>query len=162
MNQVNSKNSKFDEILKTATRLPESAPSESIRNLLEQMRSILDGWDWVGIYLLRANGLELGPFAGKPTDHKFIEVGVGVCGSAVAENRNIVVADVRERENYLACTLETRSEIVVLIKDGEEILGQFDIDSDRVGNFTEEDSRFLENLSVIVAPHIKKLLEVTD
>ncbi|MBX9691465.1 MAG: GAF domain-containing protein, partial [Cyanobacteria bacterium] len=86
------------------------------------------------------------------------EIGVGVCGSAVEQNTNIIVDDVTKRDNYLACTLETRSEIVVLIRDGEAILGQFDIDSDEVANFNKEDERLLERLAVIVAPHVAMLV----
>jgi GAF domain-containing protein len=93
-------------------------------------------FDWTGIYdLLPDNMLRLGPFVGAPTDHVFIGVGNGVCGTAVAERRNINVPDVREVENYLACSTDTRSELVVLIKVGEEIVAQIDIDSHSIDAF---------------------------
>lgn len=93
---------------------------------------------WTGVYeLFEDDMLRLGPFVGAPTDHVFIGVGNGVCGTAVAERRNMNVPDVREITNYLACSTETRSELVVLIRSGETIYGQIDIDSHRVAAFDE-------------------------
>ena len=94
---------------------------------------------WTGIYELYPDEvLRLGPFVGAPTDHVFIGVGRGVCGTAVAERRNMNVADVRRISNYLACSSETRSELVVLIRTGERIHAQIDIDSHEVGAFDDE------------------------
>src|SRR5213593_3520234 len=85
---------------------------------------------WTGIYeLFPDNVLRLGPFIGAPTDHVFIAVGRGICGTAVAENRNINVPDVAKAPNYLACSTSTRSELVVLIRKGGRIFAQIDIDS---------------------------------
>ncbi len=93
---------------------------------------------WTGIYeLFPDNVLRLGPFIGAPTDHVFIGVGRGVCGTAVAERRNINVPDVRLVSNYLACSTETRSELVILIRRGEKIYAQIDIDSHEVAAFDE-------------------------
>ena len=113
-------------------------------------------WDWSGIYLLKGDVLVLGPSTA-PADHDRIEVGEGVCGTAVSEDRNQVVEDVREVENYLACSIHTRSEIVVLIRHEGEIVGQFDIDSDTVGAFTTEDEALLEELAAVVAPRVASL-----
>jgi L-methionine (R)-S-oxide reductase len=94
---------------------------------------------WTGIYeLFPDNVLRLGPFIGAPTDHVFIGVGRGVCGTAVAERRNINVPDVRAVTNYLACSTETRSELVILIRKGERIFAQIDIDSHEVAAFDED------------------------
>ncbi len=98
---------------------------------------------WTGIYWLEGDVLQLGPYIGPPTDHVRIPVGTGVCGTAVAEDKDQVVADVRTRENYLACTAATRSEIVVLIRSGGKVLGQIDIDSDQVNAFSPSDHGFL-------------------
>jgi GAF domain-containing protein len=93
---------------------------------------------WTGIYELYPDQvLRLGPFVGAPTDHVFIGVGRGVCGTAVAEKRNMNIPDVRRLSNYLACSTETRSELVVLIRSGEAIHAQIDIDSHEVGAFDE-------------------------
>ena len=87
-------------------------------------------FNWVGVYLLKGDVLELGPYLGAATEHTRINVGVGVCGTAVARNADMNVPDVAASDNYLACSVETRSELVVLIRDRRgAIVGQVDIDS---------------------------------
>jgi GAF domain-containing protein len=101
-------------------------------------------FDWTGIYeLFDDEVLRLGPFVGAPTDHVFIGVGRGVCGTAVAQKRNLNIPDVRLESNYLACSAETRSELVVLIRTGDKIHAQIDIDSHKVGAF---DDTIVENV----------------
>jgi len=93
---------------------------------------------WTGIYELFPDDiLRLGPFIGAPTDHVFIGVGHGVCGTAVAERRNMNIPDVTKISNYLACSTETRSELVVLIRTGDVIHAQIDIDSHEVAAFDD-------------------------
>jgi GAF domain-containing protein len=92
--------------------------------------SLSPRFNWVGIYVLKGKFLELGPYIGAKSEHTRIPLGRGVCGTAVAEDKDQNVADVRERENYLSCSVETRSELVVLVRDRKgKILGQIDIDS---------------------------------
>ena len=94
---------------------------------------------WTGIYeLFPDNVLRLGPFVGAPTEHVFIGVGRGVCGTAVAEKRNMNIPDVRKTPNYLACSSDTRSELVVLIRHGETIYAQIDIDSHELDAFDDQ------------------------
>jgi GAF domain-containing protein len=121
------------------------------------MRVIADSlphYNWVGIYLLNGAMLELGPYVGAATDHTRIPVGRGVCGTAVAENANQVIADVRSLDNYLACSVETRSEIVVLIRHPKSgaILGQIDADGHAVGAFDASDEALLEAIAGRLAP----------
>ena len=133
------------------------APDEEVLN--EVVRLVHDAhpsWDWSGIYVMKGGVLVLGPSTA-PADHDRIEVGEGVCGTAVSEDKNQVVEDVREVENYLACSIHTRSEIVVLIRHEGQIVGQFDIDSDTVGAFTSEDEALLEELAGVVAPRVAAL-----
>ena len=133
------------------------APDEEV--LYEVVRRVHEAhplWDWSGTYLLVGDTLVLGP-ATAPADHSRITVGDGVCGTAVAEDRNQLVEDVREVENYLACSIHTRSELVVLIRDEGRIVGQFDIDSDTVGAFSAEDERLLDELAGLVAPRVAGL-----
>ena len=113
----------FDQILDAAVRgLHETDPR----------------FHWTGVYeLFPDNMLRLGPFVGAPTDHVFIGVGRGVCGTAVAERRNMNIPDVRDLSNYLACSASTRSELVVLIRSGHTIHAQIDIDSDQVNAFDD-------------------------
>src|SRR5215211_2069829 len=89
--------------------------------------------------------------------HSRIGIGEGVCGTAVSEERNQIVEDVREIENYLACSIHTRSELVVLIKDAGRIVGEFDIDSDTVGAFTQEDEALLEEMGALISGRVASL-----
>jgi GAF domain-containing protein len=136
------------------------APDEEV--LEEVVRLVHDAhplWDWSGIYLLVDGTLLVGPFAGseEPPEHSRIEVGDGVCGTAVAEEKNQLVEDVRELDNYLACSLSTRSELVVLIREEGRIVGQFDIDSDERTAFTQEDEDLLEELAALISPRVASL-----
>jgi L-methionine (R)-S-oxide reductase len=124
LEHLRAKGAPFEEILESAVR---------------RLHELDERFHWTGIYeLFPDNVLRLGPFVGAPTDHVFIGVGRGVCGTAVAEGRNINVPDVRAVTNYLACSTETRSELVILIRRGERIFAQIDIDSHQVAAFDEE------------------------
>lgn len=111
----------------------------------------LPNYNWSGIYRLEGDELVLDEYVGAATDHTRIPVGRGVCGTAVAENHNQVIEDVRRLENYLACSTQTRSEIVVLIRSGEQILGQIDVDGHRVSAFDRSDEMLLEQVAQILA-----------
>ncbi len=103
---------------------------------------------WVGIYRREGAVLVLDAWDGdQPTEHTRIPIDRGICGQAVREGRTVVVADVREAPDYLACFRETRSEIVVPIRIGSEIAGEIDIDGDSVGAYDATDRAFLERLA---------------
>jgi GAF domain-containing protein len=111
----------------------------------------LPGYDWAGIYRLEGDELVLDEFCGEPTEHTRIAVGKGVCGTAVAENRNQIVKDVRAISNYLACSLNTRSEIVVLMRDASgTVVGQVDVDGQAANAFDQSDERLLENVGELL------------
>jgi GAF domain-containing protein len=120
-----------------------------LRAAVEGIETASERYDWVGVYLLEDGVLELHNYIGEETEHTRIAVGHGVCGTAVAEKRDINVADVRELDNYIACSLDTRSEIVVLIRDSQsgEIYGQLDLDSDQPAAFTDEDEAELRRVA---------------
>jgi GAF domain-containing protein len=101
-----------------------------------RIRGVGSPYTGVYMYMLHGNELLLEAFDGRPTDHTHIPVGKGICGRAVAESRDINVPDVSRADGYLACSMETRSELVVLIRRHAEILGQIDIDSDAINPFT--------------------------
>lgn len=111
-------------------------------------------YTWVGIYLLEGDELVLGPFLGKPSPHTRIPLGRGICGAAATEKTTIVVDDVNADPRYLACSVETRSEIVVPIMRGDDVLGEIDIDSDQTAAFGDEDRRLLEGVASLLAPRI--------
>ena len=103
---------------------------------------------WVGIYILKKNILELGPFIGEPTEHTRIPVGTGVCGTAVAENSDQNVPDVTRVPNYLSCSMKTRSELVVLVRDKRgRVLGQIDIDSHLPEAFGPEEEKAVRKIA---------------
>lgn len=136
---------------------PEPGPAlQAAMSFLAENR---DDYHWVGIYRLEGEELVLGPYVGPETDHVRIPVGRGVCGTAVLENKNQVVDDVRELTNYLACNLETRSEIVVLVRDpkSQAILGQIDVDGTKVKAFGKSEENFLEAAAALLAPHVAAL-----
>jgi L-methionine (R)-S-oxide reductase len=108
-------------------------------------------YSWVGIYLVDGDALALGPFLGKPSPHTRIPLGRGICGAAATEKRTIVVDDVSSDPRYLACSIETKSEIVVPIMQGTQVLGEIDIDSDRPAAFGPADRRLLEAVAALLA-----------
>lgn len=110
-----------------------------LRRAVQLIKEADPKYDWAGIYLLEGGELVLHNFIGKPTEHTRIPVGVGVCGTAVARREDLNVPDVHAIDNYLACSVETQSELVVLIQKGERIYGQIDIDSDQKAAFTDRD-----------------------
>lgn len=119
---------------------------EKMQHICDVLKKEVDYYDWVGFYFKNGEKreLKLGPFAGEPTDHTIIPFGKGICGQVAESNENFVVPDVKAQDNYIACSLTVKSEIVVpLFKNGENI-GQIDIDSNTLDPFTEEDERFLE------------------
>ncbi len=107
----------------------------------------MPAYNWVGIYLLEHNELVLGPFVGTPSPHSRIPLGRGICGAAAAEQMTIIVDDVSADPRYLACSVETRSEIVVPIMHGSSVLGELDIDSHQQAAFGETDRALLEQVA---------------
>lgn len=138
-----------NEIVSRVDRLVSSDASrdEVLRYAVSVLNKERAHYNWVGIYLLEGNTLVLHNYVGKPTEHTHIPVGEGVCGLAVAQGTNQIVGDVTRVDNYLACSAETRAEIVVLIRRDGQILGQIDIDSDLEDAFTGEDESLLSDVA---------------
>ena len=110
--------------------------AELLRLAAERMRAAGTPYTSVYMYMLHGDELVLEAHAGRETEHTRSAVGHGVCGTAVATRTDQNVPDVRAIENYIACNTWTRSELVVLIRWGELILGQVDVDSDEPDPFT--------------------------
>ena len=123
-----------------------------LRYAVQILKQEREHYNWVGIYLVEGDLLVLHNYIGKPTEHVRIPVGMGVCGVAVAEGSNQIIADVTKLDNYLACSVETRAEIVVLIRRGPDIFGQIDIDSDLENAFNHEDESLLASVANLLAP----------
>jgi L-methionine (R)-S-oxide reductase len=122
--------------------------------VVDVLKDRVPHYTWVGIYLLEGNELVLGPYRGKPSPHTRIPLGRGICGAAATEKATIIVDDVNADPRYLACSIETRSEIVVPIMRGDDVLGEIDIDSDRAAAFTDADRELLERVAARIAPRI--------
>jgi GAF domain-containing protein len=120
-----------------------------LRQMVKQIKASDTDYHFVGVYLFKPeeNELWLHNYMGTPTEHAKIAVGQGVCGTAVADKANQNVPDVSKVENYLACSPKTKSELVVLIRAGDEIFGQIDIDSRELSAFSDEDQEHLEMIA---------------
>jgi GAF domain-containing protein len=149
----------FDNLKPKVTEIV-SNTNETIENRLMQICELLEAnvsyYDWVGFYFNNGdkNELKLGPYVGEPTDHDIIPFGKGICGQVALSNTNFVVPDVSAQDNYLACSLTVKSEIVIPIFVNGINIGQIDIDSKTVDPFSDADEHFLE----FVCQEVSKIL----
>ncbi|WP_053970279.1 GAF domain-containing protein [Mangrovimonas sp. ST2L15] len=123
-----------------------SSLDERLLNICKLLEENVPYYNWVGFYFKNGDKeeLKLGPYVGDPTDHTIIPFGKGICGQVAVSNQNFVVPDVSAQDNYIACSITVKAEIVIpIFVDGENI-GQIDIDSNTPDPFTSEDERFLE------------------
>jgi GAF domain-containing protein len=119
----------------------------------------LSYYNWAGFYMRDPNDenvLVLGPYRGAPTEHVRIPVTEGICGAAVAQGETVIVEDVSADPRYLACSLETRSEIVVPIRARGKIVGEIDIDSHTINAFGADDRSFLEECAEVLGHFLEK------
>ena len=144
--------------LKTIVAAIDAEPdaTRAMQAVVHQLKADLPDYTWVGIYLLYGNELVLGPFEGKPSPHTHIPLGRGICGAAAAEKATIIVDDVHADPRYLACSLDTQSEIVVPIMDDGNVLGEIDVDSDRPAAFGEADRELLEHVAACLATRLRE------
>lgn len=131
----------------------ERSVDERLLTVCEVLESHVDYYNWVGFYFKNGdkNELKLGPYVGAPTDHTIIPFGKGICGQVAVSNKNFVVPDVSAQDNYIACSITVKSEIVIPIFVNGKNIGQIDIDSNTIDPFTEKDERFLEFVCARVA-----------
>ena len=132
--------------------LGDTAPLDALLDrVVTELQSRFPHYTGVYIYWLESGDmLRLRAFRGRPTEHVLIPVGQGICGRAARERRTVVVDDVTVDPAYLACSLETKSEIVVPVMRGATVLGEIDIDSDVPGAFSDADRGFLEKLAALM------------
>lgn len=135
--------------------LLEKSKSDSLDDLLDKIAAALHDnfphYTGVYIYLLEGETLVLGPYRGRPTEHTRIPIGAGICGRAARVKETVVVDDVNADAEYIACSLQTRSEIVVPIMRDARVFGEIDIDSDVPAAFTARDREFLEEVARLLA-----------
>jgi GAF domain-containing protein len=149
----------YDGLLDTIRTAVANEPdtTRALETTIRILKDRVPDYTWVGIYVLYGNELVLGPFLGRPSPHTRIPLGRGICGAAAAEKSTIVVDDVHADPRYLACSVDTRSEIVVPIMSGQEVLGEIDIDSDRPAAFGSADRDLLERVAAVLAPVMARL-----
>ena len=124
--------------------------------ICQLLESRIEHYNWIGFYFKHGdkNELKLGPYVGDPTDHVTIPFGKGICGQVALSNKNFVVPDVSAQDNYIACSITVKAEIVIPIFVNGENVGQIDIDSNTPDPFSEDDERFLE----FVCKEVSKIL----
>jgi L-methionine (R)-S-oxide reductase len=157
----------FSQILAEVSAFAESTSDlASLQNfIVEIIPQRLPYYNWTGFYMLDPDDSEtlvLGSFRGAPTEHVRIPVSQGICGAAVAQNDTVIVDDVHSDPRYLACSLETRSEIVVPIRTNDAVVGEIDIDSHDLAAFSAQDKEFLEKCAVIVGGFIERTQAVSS
>lgn len=126
---------------------------EKLQAICQLLKENVPHYDWVGFYFRNGDKeeLKLGPYAGTPTDHTIIPFGKGICGQVAVSNQNFVVPDVSAQDNYIACSITVKAEIVVPLFVNGKNIGQIDIDSNTPDPFSGEDERFLEYINQEVA-----------
>lgn len=135
---------------------PKRPPAAVYNYVVGQLRSAFPHYTWVGIYLLEDETLQLAAWKGdQATEHTSIPIGRGICGLAARTRQTVVVPDVSKDERYLACFPNTKSEIVVPIRDDGLVYGEIDIDSDALNAFTPQDRQFLEAVADDLARYAK-------
>ena len=132
--------------IKTIATQNDLSVDQRLFKICELLEAHIDYYNWVGFYFKNGDKLELklGPYVGDPTDHTIIPFGKGICGQVAVSNQNFVVPDVSAQDNYIACSITVKAEIVVPIFVNGENIGQIDIDSNTPDPFSEADERFLE------------------
>ena len=136
--------------------LSNESPDKALKTVVRLLRESSEYYDWVGIYLVKEENLVLTAYAGEAeTEHVTIPIGQGICGLAAKQERTIIVPDVNKDPSYLMCFPSTRSEIVVPIKGASRVLGEIDIDSNRLSAFTLRDREMLEKTASMLATYLQ-------
>ena len=145
--------------------IAQSAPSvdDLMTTIVGRLQQYLPHYNWVGFYLVEKSAmpgvdpvLVLGPYVGAPTSHTRIPLNQGICGAAVTSGNTIVVDDVNADPRYLACSIETKSEIVVPVRVRGEVVGELDVDSHETAAFGEEDRSFCEQCARLVGEYLER------
>lgn len=152
---------RLEEVRAEITALAESSPSgqELMPAMVKFLHDKMLKYNWVGFYMLEPGAqppvLVLGAFEGAMTPHTRIPLNQGICGAAVSSGQTVVVDDVSKDSRYLACSLETKSEIVVPIFAHGKVVGELDIDSHFPAAFTAEDQQFVQHCAVLVGKKLE-------
>ena len=154
----------YQQLAEELTTLADAA--ESVEDLMSiivgRLQERLPHFDWVGFYMIEKGRpgedpmLVLGPYVGAETPHKRIPLNQGICGAAVSSGQTVVVDDVNADPRYLACSIETKSEIVAPVFVKGNVVGELDIDSHTPAAFTDEDRKLVEHCAALVGSYLEK------
>jgi L-methionine (R)-S-oxide reductase len=148
--------SRIEEVRNEASAVAEASPNpdDLMKKVVGLLHNRMLKYNWVGFYMLEAGAqppiLVLGAFEGAMTPHTRIPLNEGICGAAASSGHTVVVDDVKKDPRYLACSLETKSEIVVPIFVRDKVVGELDIDSHFPAAFGAEDQRLVEHCAALV------------
>lgn len=150
------------ELLREFDQLAQSAPTvEDLMTLIVgRLKERLPHYDWVGFYMVETGDpdmLVLGPYVGAPTPHTRIPLNQGICGAAASSGETIVVDDVHADPRYLACSVETRSEIVAPVFMNGKVVGELDIDSHTPTAFGPDDRELVEHCASLVGRYLERV-----
>lgn len=157
--------SKIDEIVKELDRvaLQSGSADDFMWEVVKLLHDRMPKYNWVGFYMLEKSTtaqppmLVLGPFQGAMTPHTRIPLHQGICGAAASTGKTVVVDDVSKDPRYLACSVETKSEIVVPVFAHGQVSGELDIDSFFPAAFSEEDRKLVEYCASLVGKHLERV-----
>ena len=143
----------FDKIKAELLKVAHLSGKEVQKRTVEVLDQQVPYYNWTGFYWMNdvKSQLELGAYVGAATDHTSIPYGRGICGQVALSGKTFEVPDVYAQDNYLACSLATKSEIVVPIYAQKKLVGQIDIDSHKLDPFTAEDHELLEWVAQFIA-----------
>lgn len=146
---------KYETLTKQLDALLSDEPNlyANLSNASALLNQFFDRINWIGFYLMEDGELVLGPFQGLPACVR-IQVGKGVCGTAVEQKNSIIVPDVEKFPGHIVCDAASRSEIVIPIIKENEVIGVLDIDSPEVNRFSDEDRIGLEKVVQVLVKHI--------
>ena len=141
---------------KSLVQKPTANKFACLTEICVYLQQEVEVYDWVGFYMANQEEktLHLKAFAGIPTDHEVIPFGKGICGQVAISNDNFIVDDVSAQDNYIACDIHVKSEIVIPLFSKGINIGQIDIDSNKIKAFTEKDAKFLTQLNTAIAEQL--------
>src|SRR5271165_1720104 len=154
---------RIEEIRNELSEVARAVPTaqELMQTMAKLLHERMLKYNWVGFYLLEPGAqppmLVLGAFEGAMTPHTRIPLNQGICGAAASSGETVVVDDVNADPRYLACSLETKSEIVVPVLANGEVVGELDIDSHSPAAFGEEDRRLCEHAAKVLGSWLERL-----
>src|SRR5579863_21229 len=144
---------RIEEVRNEVAEMSKAAPTaqDLMRSMVKLLHDRMLKYNWVGFYML-----EPGAFEGAMTPHTRIPLNQGICGAAASSGQTVVVDDVARDSRYLACSLETKSEIVVPVFVHGKVVGELDIDSHFPAAFTPEHQSFVQHCATLVGAKLEK------